>query len=121
MCPAVQYFPYLSDVARHYHRGGGGHRHDGGGQWQQQKVLDQISTLGTNIINIRPGAPGMRPTGDVATLVPDDASVLADLDNVGVVAPERSARKTLRMGNIDYAVNVQGVGEGFPVARDWRG
>ncbi|MCB9979103.1 MAG: MacB family efflux pump subunit [Rhodospirillales bacterium] len=89
------------------------------GNGSKQKVLNQISTLGTNIINIRPGAPGMRPTGDVATLVPGDVQALADLDNVAVVVPERSARKTLRMGNIDYAVNVQGVGEGFPFARDW--
>ncbi|MBU0859041.1 MAG: ABC transporter permease, partial [Alphaproteobacteria bacterium] len=89
------------------------------GNGSKQKVLDQISTMGTNILNIRPGAPGIRSSGDVATLTPDDATALESLPNVSVVVPQRSGRKTLRMGNIDYATSIQGVGAGFPAARDW--
>lgn len=89
------------------------------GNGSKQKVLDQISTLGTNILNIRPGAAGVRNTGDNATLSIADALSLHDIDNISVVVPERSGRKTLRFGNTDYATQVQGVGAGFPVARDW--
>ena len=40
----------------------------------------------------------------------DDAKALMGMDNVMVVVPERSGRKTLRFGNTDYATSVQGVG-----------
>lgn len=90
------------------------------GNGSKQSVLGQISAMGTNLLNIRPGAPGMRPTGDVATMIPADARAIAEkIDNVRVVVPERSGRKTLRFGNTDYATTVQGVGAGFPEARDW--
>lgn len=89
------------------------------GNGSKQKVLDQISAMGTNIMNIRPGAPGVRSSGDNASLTPDDARALEEIANVQVVVPERSGRKTLRFGSIDYATSVQGVGSGFPLARDW--
>lgn len=89
------------------------------GNGSKQKVLDQINSLGTNLLNIRPGAPGVRNSGDNATLLVSDADALYDVPNVGIVVPERSGRKTLRIGNTDYATTVQGVGAGFPAARDW--
>lgn len=90
------------------------------GNGSKQKVLDQISSLGTNILNIRPGAAGVRNSGDNATLSAADALSLIDIPNVSVVVPERSGRKTIRYGNTDYATQIQGVGAGFPIARDWQ-
>jgi len=89
------------------------------GNGSKQSVLDQISMMGTNLLNIRPGAPGIRSSGDIATMTLDDATALEGIDNVTVVVPERSGRKTLRFGNTDYATSIQGVGAGFPIARDW--
>ncbi len=89
------------------------------GNGSKQKVLTQISSLGTNLLNVRPGAAGIRSSGDIATMTPDDAKALEDIPNITVVVPERSGRKTLRVGNTDYATTVQGVGSGFPLARDW--
>ena len=89
------------------------------GNGGKQKVLEQISMLGTNILNVRPGAAGVRNTGDNATLSIADALSLRDIENISVIVPERSGRKTLRYGNTDYATQVQGVGSGFPIARDW--
>ncbi|MCS5708976.1 MacB family efflux pump subunit [Candidatus Berkiella cookevillensis] len=89
------------------------------GNGSKQRVLTQISAMGTNILSVRPGAAGIRSSGDIATLVASDAKALEELSNVVVVVPERSGRKTLRIGNIDYASNIQGVGAGFPLARDW--
>jgi len=89
------------------------------GNGSKQRVLDQITAMGTNLLNIRPGVAGVRTSGDNATLSMDDAAALRDLPNVDIVVPERTARMTLRMGGTDYATSVQGVGEGFPAARDW--
>lgn len=89
------------------------------GNGSKQAVLDQITRMGTNIMNVRPGAPGVRNSGDNATLLPADAIALESIDNVTVVVPERSGRKTVRYLNTDYATSVNGVGAGFPLARDW--
>lgn len=90
------------------------------GEGSKQKVINQISSMGTNILSIYPGAPGIRSSGDHATLIPADAdAIMQHIDNVAFVVPERSGRKTLRLGNIDNSVSVQGVGAAFPYARDW--
>jgi macrolide transport system ATP-binding/permease protein len=89
------------------------------GEGSRQKVLDRISSFGTNLMLIRPGAAGIRNTGDIATLVPDDAAAIKALPNVEAALPERSGRATVRLGNIDYQTSVQGTGEDFPSARDW--
>jgi macrolide transport system ATP-binding/permease protein len=91
------------------------------GEGSKQNVLDQISSMGTNLLNVRPGAPGFRPSGDMATLIPDDAKAILDqIDNVAYVVPARSGTKTLRLGNIDDTVGIEGVGADFPMARDWK-
>lgn len=89
------------------------------GNGSKQSVLNQISAMGTNLLNIRPGAPGIRSSGDIATMTLDDALAIEGIDNVSVVVGERSGRKTLRFGNTDYATSIQGVGAGFPIALDW--
>ncbi|MGE5059855.1 MAG: MacB family efflux pump subunit [Betaproteobacteria bacterium] len=89
------------------------------GEGSRQKVLDRISSFGTNLMLIRPGAAGIRNTGDIATLVPDDAAAIKALPNIEAALPERSGRATVRLGNIDYQTSVQGTGENFPSARDW--
>jgi macrolide transport system ATP-binding/permease protein len=90
----------------------------GGGS--KQKILDQISSLGTNLLMIQPGMPGFRGGGDIVTLTPEDAEAILDIPNVQVVVPERRSRQTLRMGNRDYATSVSGVGTGMPFVRDWK-
>ena len=89
------------------------------GNGSKAKILDQISAMGTNLLSVRPGAAGVRSSGDNATLLKSDALALIDLPNVEAVLPERSGRKTLRVGNTDYAVSIQGVGSSFPYVRDW--
>jgi macrolide transport system ATP-binding/permease protein len=89
------------------------------GEGSRQKVLRQISAMGMNLLLVRPGAPGMRGTGDIITLVPEDATAIKTLPNVVAAVPERSGRMTVRYGNVDYQTTVQGVGEDFRVARDW--
>src|SRR5258705_1731644 len=89
------------------------------GEGSRQKVLDRISSFGTNLMLIRPGAVGIRNAGDIATLVPDDAAAIKALPNVETALAERSSRLTVRYGNLDYQTSAQGTGEDFPSARDW--
>ena len=89
------------------------------GEGSRQKVLDRISSFGTNLMLIRPGAAGIRNAGDIATLVPDDAAAIKALPNVETALAERSSRLTVRYGNLDYQTSAQGTGEDFPSARDW--
>lgn len=89
------------------------------GNGSKQNVLDQISSMGTNILSVIPGAPGIR-SANIATLIPADAKAIEEqINNISVVVPQRNGSKTLRMGNIDYSGSVEGVSEGFPDARDW--
>ena len=89
------------------------------GEGSRQKVLDRISSFGTNLMLIRPGAAGIRNAGDIATLVPEDAAAIKALPNIEAALPERSGRMTVRFGSVDYQTSVQGTGEDFPKARDW--
>lgn len=89
------------------------------GEGSQQQVLDQIRAMGTNLLSIRPGAPGLRGSSDVVSLTPDDAEAIQELQNVEVALAERNARLTVRFGNIDYATSIQGVGAALPRVRDW--
>jgi len=90
------------------------------GEGSRQKVLDRISSMGTNLMLVRPGAPGLRGVGDIITLVPEDADAIKALPNVKTAVPERSRRMTVRYGNVDYQTTVQGVSEDFVLARDWQ-
>jgi macrolide transport system ATP-binding/permease protein len=90
------------------------------GEGSRQKVLDRISSFWTNLMLIRPGAAGIRNTGDIVTLIPEDAAAIKTLPNIETALPERSGRMTVRFGNRDYQTSVQGTGEDFPQARDWK-
>lgn len=91
----------------------------GVGNGSKEEVLNQITRMGTNLLNVRPGAPGVRGSGDIATLVAEDATAINDVANVTMTVPERNGRQTVRYGNIDHATTINGVGHMFPAARDW--
>ncbi|MEW6123191.1 MAG: MacB family efflux pump subunit [Pseudomonadota bacterium] len=90
------------------------------GQGSKQSVLDRIASMGTNLLVVRPGAPGIRSTGSNASLTLEDAQAIeAEIGNIVAVSPERSTTATVRVGNIDYATSIQGTGPGYVAARDW--
>ncbi len=89
------------------------------GDGSKQQVLERISSMGTNLLVVRPGAARVRGSGDIATLVEEDALAITELASVAAVSPERSTRATVRFGNIDYQTLVQGAWPGFTQARDW--
>ncbi|HYD19042.1 MAG TPA: MacB family efflux pump subunit [Patescibacteria group bacterium] len=89
------------------------------GDGSKQKVLNQINSMGTNVILVQPGMSGFRGGGDIITLTPDDAKAIEELRNVAAVMPERRGRQTLRFGNLDYATSVSGVSPAMPSVRNW--
>lgn len=89
------------------------------GDGSKQKVLNQINSMGTNVILVSPGMAGFRGGGDIVTLTPDDAAAIEDLPNVEAVTSERRGRQTLRFGNRDYATSVSAVSPSMPATRNW--
>ncbi len=90
------------------------------GDGAKQVVLDRISAMGTNLLLIRPGQPNRRGVGGtVASLVPEDADMIAELPNVLAAVPELGASVTARFGNSDYQTQATGTSATFPEARNW--
>ncbi|QPF72810.1 MacB family efflux pump subunit [Roseateles sp. DAIF2] len=84
------------------------------GEGSRQRILADISAMGTNTIDILPGSGfGDRRAGAVRTLRAGDADALAQLGYVDSVTPSVSANVGLRYRNVDVAANVTGVGEQF--------
>jgi macrolide transport system ATP-binding/permease protein len=89
------------------------------GNGSKQDVIRRIESMGSNLLLVFPGAPGTRPSGDIATLVTADAEALRALPGVGVVSPQRSTRATVRYGNLDYQTNVTGIWPGYADTQNW--
>ena len=84
------------------------------GQGSQQKVLANISSIGTNTIEVFSGQGFGDPrAARIQTLRPDDADALAEQSYVDSVTPNVQTSVTARVGNIDASVNVSGVGEQY--------
>ena len=89
------------------------------GDGAKQDVIDRISSMGTNLLTVRPGAPNQRGRDTTATLVPDDVRAIAELPNVLAAVPEQGATVTIRYGNADHRTSATATGADFTLARDW--
>jgi macrolide transport system ATP-binding/permease protein len=89
------------------------------GNGSKQDVIQRIESMGSNLLLVFPGAPGTRPSGDVASLVTADAEALRSVSNISVISPERSTRATVRYGSLDYQTNVTGVWPGYAATQNW--
>ncbi|MBM9616681.1 MacB family efflux pump subunit [Desulfobulbus rhabdoformis] len=84
------------------------------GQGSRQRILKDISSMGTNTINIYPGKDfGDMRSGKVQTLIPRDAEALAQQPYVDTVTPRVSTSVTLIYRNISVTAQVNGVGEDY--------
>jgi len=88
------------------------------GEGARQKVLNDIAGLGTNTLEIFPGADFGDPrSGRIRTLTAADAEELAGLAFVAAVTPTVSTSATARRGAKEANALVNGVGEGYFAAR----
>jgi macrolide transport system ATP-binding/permease protein len=90
------------------------------GDGSKEAVLSRIEAMGTNLLLVRPGARGVRVSGEPITLLPEDAEAIATLPNVARAVPEYSGGATLRAGSADYISTVNSTTAALPLARDWR-
>ncbi|MDR2014728.1 MAG: MacB family efflux pump subunit [Azoarcus sp.] len=89
------------------------------GDGAKQKVVDQISAMGTNLLMVRPGAPNQRGRDTTATLVIEDVRAISELDNILAAVPEQSSSVTLRSGNIDHRTSANATSWNYINARKW--
>ncbi len=81
------------------------------GEGARQKILKDISSIGTNTIDILPGRDfGDERSGKVRTLLPRDAEALKTQDYVDSVTPSFGGSRSLRYRNVSVSVQVSGVG-----------
>ena len=81
------------------------------GEGSKQKVLQQISSIGTNTLEIMPGSGfGDMRSSATKTLVVSDADAIAKQQYVDSVTPVVSASKTIKFGNVAATGSIQGVG-----------
>ena len=83
------------------------------GQGAQQQVLNSISDLGSNTIQIFPGQFGDRRAGRIRTLIPADATVLAKQDFIDSATPVVSASATVRYNNKELTGEITGAGDQY--------
>lgn len=90
------------------------------GNGARVQVLEQIQSLGTNLLLVKPGAPGVRGAGaQVTTLVPADAEAVAHLPNVRHSVPQMVNPVSVRYGNITYSTTLNGTVPDFIIANNW--
>ncbi|GAB4061789.1 MacB family efflux pump subunit [Uliginosibacterium sediminicola] len=81
------------------------------GQGTRERILKDISAMGTNTIDVYPGNDfGDQRSGAVRTLVPSDAQALAEQAYVDSVTPSVSSTLVARYGNVAASAQVSGVG-----------
>lgn len=84
------------------------------GEGSKQKVLEQISSIGTNTLEIMGGRGfGDMRSGSVRTLTVMDADALARQDYIDSVTPIVSTSKTIKFGSTAATGSIQGVGEQY--------
>ena len=89
------------------------------GDGAKQEVLDRISSMGTDLLLIRPGAPNVRGSGGIATLVVADADAIAELPNVAAAVPAHSGGVTVRYRGVDLSTSAEATTADFARARSW--
>jgi macrolide transport system ATP-binding/permease protein len=89
------------------------------GAGAQNSVLDRISSMGSDLLLVRPNMANFRGTGAPVTLIPSDADAILDMPNVAFAVPEMTSSVTVRYGNIDYQTTANGTVPDFPRAKSW--
>lgn len=93
------------------------------GQGAGKSITDEISSMGSNMLTVRPGAEQQGPVrgagGSVSTLTLDDAQAIARLDKVANVAPLVSGSATLANGSETWTSQYNGTTPEQQIIKDW--
>jgi macrolide transport system ATP-binding/permease protein len=84
------------------------------GRGSQERIMENISSMGTNTISIYPGSGfGDRRSGRVRTLTVSDSDILAQQSYLDSATPSVSANSNLAFGNQTLTASLNGVGAQF--------
>ena len=92
------------------------------GQGSTAQVQSDVASLGSNLLNLRAGAPGQGPGGGstaVSPLTLKDAAALAQLSSVTAVAPVVSASGTAVANGVNWSTGVTGSDANLLTIRGW--
>jgi macrolide transport system ATP-binding/permease protein len=90
------------------------------GEGARKDVVDRISTMGSDLLLVRPGGPDQRGgRWSVTTLVPPDFKAINEIEGVLAAIPELTGGQTLRYSNRDHSAEINATSFRFPVARQW--
>lgn len=90
------------------------------GDGAKKEIVDQISSLGSNLLLVRPGAPNQRGRWSIATLVPEDVEAInLEVPNLIAAIPELTGNQTIRYGNRDKSTSMNATSTHFPLVRQW--
>lgn len=89
------------------------------GDGAKESVLKRISSMGTNLLIIRPGMPNTRGRSDISTLVIEDAYTINRVDNVLAAVPETKKSITIRYKNSDQSSTLNATTSDYPLVRNW--
>jgi macrolide transport system ATP-binding/permease protein len=90
------------------------------GDGARRQVIERIQALGSDLVTISRGPPGVRGAErTITTLVAADQSVVKGMPGVLAHAPEMDGVLTARYRDRDFIVSVTGTNEQLPLVRDW--
>ena len=90
------------------------------GEGAKQAVIQQIGSMGTNLLVVRPYGRNTRGySGAIATLTPEDAQAIATLPNISAAVPENTGNATVRLGDVDYQTQIDATTPAFTDVRSW--
>jgi macrolide transport system ATP-binding/permease protein len=89
------------------------------GDGAKQAVVERISSMGSNLLNVRPGAPNMRGRVNIVTLVPADVEAIKDIPNILAAVPEQESSVTARRGSSDHRTQINATSSDYTTAQQW--
>lgn len=93
------------------------------GNGVKQDIEDSISSLGSNLLVVMPGAPrtpGVRPSaGSMKTLKVSDYAAIAKLDGVKAASPMTNGSYVVIYQNKNWTTSVSGVNANFLDVNNW--
>ncbi|MFE3836991.1 ABC transporter permease [Pseudogemmobacter sonorensis] len=91
------------------------------GQGSSQQVSASVSSLGSDVLVLRPGQRGFGPGGSGGTrrFTLRDADALAELPVARLVAPTANASATVVFGNANVDTSITGSNEAFAEIANW--
>ena len=89
------------------------------GDGAKQRVVDNISAMGSNLLLVRPGGSNQRGFSPSTLVLEDVAAINKQVDNVLAAVPEQQTSVTLRAGENDVSTTLIATSASYPLARNW--